>query len=226
MFESLGSAGRRCTGISAVPKWQDQVMPPESSPDRRAALLRRGIHLEWITIGWNTIEAGVAIAAGVVAHSIVLVAFGLDSAIEIFSATVTLGHLQGGADEARERRATRLVAGSLVALALYVTVESVLSFLTHSKPHTSTAGIVISAAALIVMPLLSAAKRRVGRALENPTLLVDSVETLLCAAFSGAALIGVSLNAAFGWWWADPVAALFIAAFALREGREAWSPDE
>ncbi len=202
------------------------LMPAESSLDRRAALLRRGIHLEWITIGWNTIEAGVAIAAGVVAHSIVLVAFGLDSAIEIFSATVTLSQLQGGADEARERRTTRLVAASLFALALYVSVEAVLSLLTHSKPQASTAGIVISAAALIVMPLLSVAKRRVGRALENPTLLVDSVETLLCAAFSGAALIGVSLNAAFRWWWADPVAALLIAALALREGREAWSGDE
>lgn len=202
------------------------LMPAESSLDRRAALLRRGIHLEWITIGWNTIEAGVAIAAGVVAHSIVLVAFGLDSAIEIFSATVTLSQLQGGADEARERRTTRLVAASLFALALYVSVEAVLSLLTHSKPQASTAGIVISAAALIVMPLLSVAKRRVGRALENPTLLVDSVETLLCAAFSGAALIGVSLNAVFRWWWADPVAALLIAALALREGREAWSGDE
>lgn len=200
-------------------------MAADAPGSGRAALLRRGIHLEWITIGWNCIEAGVAIAAGIFAHSIVLIAFGLDSAIEIFSATVTLWQLQGVSEE-RERRATRLVAISLFALGVYVTIEAILALVNHSKPEGSAAGIVISTAALVVMPVLSFAKRRVGQALGNSTLLADSVETLLCAAFSATALVGVSLNVAFGWWWADPVAALLIAALALREGREAWMGEQ
>lgn len=206
-------------------RWRHRVRQPEMAAEipssGRASLLRRGIHLEWITIGWNCIEAGVAIAAGIVAHSIVLIAFGVDSAIEIFSATVTLWQLQGVSEE-RERRATRLVAISLFALAVYVTIEAIFALVNHTKPEASTAGIAISAAALVVMPVLSFAKRRVGQALGNSTLLADSVETLLCAAFSAAALVGLSLNSAFGWWWADPIAALLIAALALREGREAW----
>jgi len=200
-------------------------MVAEASASRRAGLIRRGVHLEWITIGWNCIEAGVAIAAGVAAHSIVLIAFGLDSAIEIFSATVTLWQLQG-ANEERERTATRLVALGLFALAVYVTIEAAISLATRAKPQPSTAGIVISAVALVVMPLLSLAKRRVGRAIDNSTLLADSVEGLLCAAFSAVTLVGVSLNAARGWWWADPVAALLLAFLALYEGREAWLGEE
>ena len=196
----------------------------EPSPDS-ATLERRGVHLEWATIAWNSIEAAVAIASGVAAHSIALVAFGLDSAIEIFSATVTLWQLQGG-DEERERKATRLIALSLFALALYVAADAIWGLAHHAKPDTSISGIAIAGAALIVMPLLAVGKRRVGQALDNSTLLADSAETLLCAAFSATALVGVGLNAAFGWRWADPVAALALAVLAVREGREAWSGDE
>ena len=200
-------------------------MPADAPGAKGAALERRGVHLEWATIAWNSIEAAVAVASGVAAHSIALVAFGLDSAIEIFSATVTLWQLRG-ADEERERRATRLIGLSLFALALYVTVDSIWSLAHHAKPETSIPGVAIAAAALIVMPVLALAKRRVGRALANSTLLADSVETLLCAAFSGTALLGVGLNAALGWRWADPISALALAALALREGREAWSGEE
>jgi divalent metal cation (Fe/Co/Zn/Cd) transporter len=187
-----------------------------------AGLERRGLRLEYATVGWNSIEAVVALASGIAAHSPALVAFGLDSAIEIFSAVVTIWQLRGVGED-RERRATRLIALSLFALALYVAVEAVWDLARHARPESSAPGMAIAAAALVVMPVLALAKRQVGRALANSTLLADSVETALCAAFSATALIGVGLNAAFGWRWADPVAALVLAALAAREGREAWA---
>ena len=150
------------------------------------------------------------------------VAFGLDSAIEIFSATVTLWELRGFADEEREHNATRLIALSLFALAIYVTVDAVITLARHAKPDASPPGIAICVAALVIMPLLALGKRRAGRALANSTLMADSVETLLCAAFSATAPAGVGLNALFGWRWADPVAALGLAFLAVREGRDAW----
>lgn len=187
-------------------------------------LRRRGLRLEYLTVAWNTIEAVVALVAGVLAGSIALVGFGLDSLIEIFAASVVIWQLRGVSED-RERQALRLIAVSFFALAAYVTIEAVRDLLLRDEPATSTAGIVLAALSLAVMPSLALAKRRVGRRLANPVLVADSTETLLCAYLSAILLTGLVLNAAVNWWWADPLAGLGIAALALREGKEAWEGD-
>jgi divalent metal cation (Fe/Co/Zn/Cd) transporter len=195
---------------------------------------KAAVRLEYATIGWNTIEAGVAIVSGIVAGSVALVAFGLDSAIEIVSATVVLLHLRAllaGAepDEDRERRALRIIALTFFALAAYVTVDAAVALLRAEHPQVSPAGLVVTAAAVVVMPLLARAKRRTasdlfdaGQTGAAALLTADSAETALCGLLSLATLIGVGANAALGWWWADPAAGLVVVYFAIREGREAW----
>ena len=189
------------------------------------SLERRALRLEYTTVGWNTLEAAVALAAGVAAGSIALVGFGLDSAIEVFSASVVIWQLRG-ASEARERRALRLIGLTFFALAAYVGFESLRDLFTQSRSETSVPGVVVSAAALIVMPTLAWAKRRTGRALGSRTILADAAETLFCAWLAAATLAGLLLNATLGWWWADPVAGLVIAAFAIKEGREAFDGED
>lgn len=184
-------------------------------------LLRRGELLARLTIAWNVVEAAVAVGAGIVAGSIALVGFGLDSLIEVFAASVVLWELRGRGGE-REARALRLIGGSFFALALYVTIESVWDLTGGREAETSIVGIVLAAVSLAVMPALAVAKRRVGEAAGSRVLVADSKETLLCAWLSLILLVGLGLNASVGWWWADPVAALGIAALAVREGREAW----
>lgn len=186
------------------------------------ALLRRGELLARLTIAWNVVEALVAVGAGIVAGSIALVGFGLDSLIEVFAASVVLWELRGR-DGEREARALRLIGGSFFALALYVTVESVWDLAGGREAETSMVGIVLAAVSLAVMPALAFAKRRVGEAAGSRVLVADSKETLLCAWLSLILLVGLGLNASVGWWWSDPVAALGIAALAVREGREAWA---
>lgn len=172
-----------------------------------------------------------AVTAGVVAGSIALVAFGFDSVIETLSAVVVVwqfrGELTDGVDEERERRAMRLIGATFFALAAYVVVESGRAlFLGGGEAEGSPVGIGLAAVSLVVMPALALAKRRVAAALGSPTLRADSTETLLCAWLSAALLAGLALNAAFGWWWADPAAALAIAVLAGREGLEAWRGDD
>ncbi len=186
-----------------------------------ASLERRALRLEYATVGWNTLEAAVALAAGIAAGSIALVGFGLDSAIEVFSASVVIRQLRG-ASEARERRALRLIGLTFFALAAYVGFESLRDLFTQSRSEASVPGVVISAAALIVMPTLAWAKRRTGKALGSRTILADAAETLFCAWLAAATLAGLLLNATLGWWWADPAAGLVIAAFAIKNGREAF----
>jgi divalent metal cation (Fe/Co/Zn/Cd) transporter len=184
-------------------------------------LRRRGLLLEYLTIAWNTIEAVVAVVAGIVAGSIALIGFGLDSVIEIFAASVVVWELRGVSED-RERRALRLIAASFFVLAAYVTVEAVRNVVLRSEAAESTIGIVLAAVSLIVMPALALAKRRTGKKMVSATVLADSTETLLCSYLSAILLAGLTLNALFGWWWADPVAALGIAWLAAREGLEAW----
>jgi divalent metal cation (Fe/Co/Zn/Cd) transporter len=169
------------------------------------------------------VEAGVAIASGVIARSIALVAFGLDSVIELFAAAVVIWQLKGVADEqkAREKLALRLIAVTFFALAAYVTAEAVYDLVVKSKPETSVAGLVLAAAAVIVMPLLFVVKKRLARRLENAALGAEASESLICGMLAAIVLVALGLNAAFGWWWADPVAALVVALFAVREGFEA-----
>jgi divalent metal cation (Fe/Co/Zn/Cd) transporter len=190
-----------------------------------AALTRRAFALEGLTVAWNTVEAAVALVAGIVAGSIALVGFGLDSLVEIFAAGVVIWQLRGVSED-RERHALRLIAVSFFALAAYVTIEALRDLLLRHEPATSTPGIVLAVASLAVMPSLALAKRRAGQRLGNPVLVADSIETLLCAYLSAILLVGLALNATVGWWWADPLAGLGIAYFALREGREAWRGEE
>lgn len=194
-------------------------------PPVRDDLVRRALWLAYLTIAWNVVEAVVAIAAGMEAGSLALVGFGLDSTIETFSAVVVVWRLRDASEE-RETRALRLIAVSFFLLAAYVAVRAVLDLVGASEPGTSLPGIVITSLSLVVMPLLARAKERVGERMGSRVVLADAVETWLCTWLSAAVLGGLVLNAALGWWWADPVAALYIAYVAVREGREAWEGDE
>ena len=194
-------------------------------PAAVARLRRRGFWLEYASMAWTTAEAAVAITAGILASSIALTGFGLDSVLELAAAAVVVWQLRGGEEEDRERRAVRLIGVTFFALAAYLAVEAARDLAGHARPASSPAGLAIAAAALLVMPALAVAKRRTGQALGNQALIADSAETALCALTSAAALIGVGLNAGAGWWQADPAAALAIAVLAAREGLEAWHGD-
>lgn len=191
----------------------------------RTRLERAAWLLAWGTIAWNVIEAVVAISSGLVAGSLALVGFGIDSTIEVFAATVVLWRLRG-VDEERERRALKLIAVSFFALAAYVGVEAIRDLTSDSDPDTSRVGIGLAIASLAVMPALAYAKRRVGLRLGNRTVVADAAETKLCAYLSVILLAGLVLDATVGWWWADPLAALGIAVLAVREGREAWEGED
>jgi divalent metal cation (Fe/Co/Zn/Cd) transporter len=192
-----------------------------AEPDRRRRQ-RIALGLAWVTIAWNTIEAVVAIVAGAVASSIALVGFGLDSTVEVLSASVIVWQMTREVPEDREEQALRLIAVSFFALAGYVAVQAVFDLASRSQPETSTVGIALAAVSLVVMPLLAGLKRRNGRRLGSGSVVADSNQTLLCTYLSVVLLVGLLLNATVGWWWADPVAALVIAALAINEGREAW----
>jgi divalent metal cation (Fe/Co/Zn/Cd) transporter len=192
-----------------------------STLDERQALTRRGLRLEYATMAWMTVEAAVAIISGVIASSIALVGFGLDSVIEFAAAVIVVWQLRGGGEE-REKRAVRLIGVTFFVLAAYLVAESIHDLIGHARPESSVPGLGVTAAALIVMPGLALAKRRTGQHLGNRTLIADSAETAFCAFTSGATLMGLALNSWLGWWWADPAAAFVIAALAVREGLEAW----
>jgi divalent metal cation (Fe/Co/Zn/Cd) transporter len=188
----------------------------------RSRLGRRAQLLAAASVGYNVVEAIVAVSAGVFAGSIALVGFGLDSVVEVSSGLIILWQFRHRMPETRERQALRLMAGSFFALAGYVTFESVRSLLAGADAHSSPLGIALAAASLIIMPVLSLAQRRTGQALGSNAVVADSTQTLLCTYLSAVLLIGLVLNATLGWSWADPLAGLVIAAVAVREGREAW----
>jgi divalent metal cation (Fe/Co/Zn/Cd) transporter len=192
------------------------------SADRRAVLQRHIRLLVAATITYNVVEAVVALTAGTIASSVALIGFGLDSVIEVASAAAVTWQFAGPDPQRRERAALRVIAGSFVALAAYVTVEAVRTLLGAAEAERSTVGIVLLAVSVVVMPFLSLAQRRAGRELGSASAVADSRQTLLCTYLSAAVLLGLVLNAALGWWWADPVAALVLAVLAVREGREAW----
>ena len=196
-----------------------------TSADPRAAATRRGRRLEYLTILWTSLEALIGIAAGLVAGSIALVGFGVDSVIEISSGAVLLWRLRSDAcderAERRERIALKLVGLSFFALAAYVAVEAAKALWLRQAPERSLVGIGLAAASLIAMPLLARAKRRVARSLASGALQADSRQTDLCAYLSAILLGGLLLNAALGWWWADPVAGLAMLPIILKEGVDA-----
>ena len=170
-------------------------------------------------MAWMVAEAAVAITAGVLASSIALTGFGLDSVIEFFAAAIVVWQLRGEPGD-RETRAVRLIGVTFFALAAYLTVESIHDLVTHARPGESIA------AACIRRPPLAIATRRTGQALANPPPIAESAATVFCAYPCAATLAGVGLNTALGWWWADPLAALVIAALAVKEGIEAWQDED
>jgi divalent metal cation (Fe/Co/Zn/Cd) transporter len=193
----------------------------------RAQLVRRARLLAWLGIGWHAVEAAVAIGAGVAAGSIALVGFGADSLIESVAGFVLLWRLAGrrAESEAAERRAQKLIALSFYVLAAYVAVEAVRNLATGAHPDTSYVGIALAIAALVTMPPLAIAKAHVGDRLGSSATKSEGRQNMLCAYLSVALLVGLSANALFGAWWADPLTALLIAGVAVREGRNAWRGD-
>ena len=177
------------------------------------------------TITYNIVEAVIALAEGSRVSSSALVGFGLDSVIEVSSAAAVAWQFSAKDPETREKTALRFIAFSFFALAAYVAVDAVLSLTGHGEPQPSAIGIALAMASLIVMPVLSLAQRRAGRELGSVSAVADSKQTLMCTYLSAALLAGLLLNAVAGWTWADPVAALVIAAIAVREGRNAWRGD-
>ncbi|EYR64571.1 cobalt transporter [Actinotalea ferrariae CF5-4] len=193
--------------------------------ERRSTLERR---IRWVvsaTIAYNVVEAVVAITAGRMASSAALIGFGLDSVVEVLSAAAVAWQFAAPDPERRERRAMRFIAVSFFGLAAIVTVEAVRTLLGASEPEHSTVGIVLASVSLVVMPVLSWFERRTGRELGSAPAVADSKQTLLCTYLSAVLLAGLVLNSTLGWTWADPLAALVIAAVAVREGLEAWRGD-
>ncbi|MCT2589763.1 cation transporter [Streptomyces sp. N2-109] len=201
-------------GVSAVPP-----------PARRDALTRRIRLLVAASIAYNVIEAAVALTAGVLASSSALIGFGLDSVVEVSSAAAVAWQFSArehAVRQARERTTLRIIALSFFVLAAYVAAEAVRALVTGGGADGSRPGIVLAALSLAVMPFLSAAQRRAGRQLGSASAVADSRQTLLCTYLSAVLLAGLVANAALGWSWADPAAALVIAAVAVKEGRDAW----
>lgn len=198
---------------------------PSLSADRKHLLQRR---IRWIvsaTIAYNLIEAVVAIIAGTIASSSALIAFGLDSTIEVLSAAAVAWQFTRRDPERWEKGTLRVIAVAFFALAAYITATSLLALIVRAEVEHSTLGIVITALSVIIMPFLSLAERRTGRELGSASAVADSKQTLICTYLSAAVLIGLVLNSLFGWWWADAIAGLVIAGFAVREGIEAWRGD-
>ncbi len=202
----------------------------DSPPALRAATVRRALRLEYLTVGWNIVEGVVAVTAALVAGSVAILGFGIDSFVESASALVMIWRLRAERDQRKseaqlehiERRARRLVAGSLAILAAFVSWDASNTLWTGDRPAFSPIGMALLIISVAVMVWLARAKRQVARELGSEALEADAFQTTACWWLSIAALAGVGLNGAFGWWWADPVAALAIAGLILREAREAW----
>lgn len=190
----------------------------------RGPLVRRGRLLTYVTLGYNSLEGVISIVAGVIAGSVSLVGFGIDSLIEVTSGTAALWRLRRDVDPARrehaERIALRVIGASFIALALYVAADAGHALWMRDMPDESRVGIAMAASSLIVMPLLARAKRRVASGLRSRALRADAAQTDLCTYLSAILLGGLALNALLGWWWADPVAALIMAPIIAREGVE------
>ncbi|MCI2957199.1 cation transporter [Agromyces atrinae] len=191
------------------------------TPERRSVLQRR---IRWIvaaTIAYNVVEAIIALAAGTVASSAALIGFGLDSIVEVLSAAAVAWQFAGRDPQRRERVALRVIAFSFFGLAAFVTFDAVRSLVGVSPAEHSTVGIVLAAVSVVIMPAFSLFERRTGQELGSASAVADSKQTLICSYLSAAVLLGLVLNSTLGWAWADSVAALVIAAFAVREGIEA-----
>jgi divalent metal cation (Fe/Co/Zn/Cd) transporter len=195
--------------------------------ERRQALHRRALWLEYFTVGWNVVEAVVAIAAGIIAGSVALVGFGVDSGIEVISALGLLWRLRKAGPDATvaeesalERRALYIVAATFFLLAAYIGFEAITALTGREEPETSTVGLVLAVLSLVIMPALAYSKQRTGREMGSRALVADAAETWVCSYLSLALLAGVGLYALFGWWWADPIGALAMLPVILWQGWE------
>jgi len=190
----------------------------------RAALLRRGFALEYATLGWNVVGIAVLAVTAVAARSVALAGFGLDSLIEIGASTVVIWELSGTGEQ-RQRRALRLIGWAFAALAVYLLAQSTIVLVAGYHPRHSVAGIVWTALTAAAMFALAAGKARTGRALGNPVLRTEGRVTTIDGILAVAVLLGLLLNAALGWWWADPAAGYVLVYYAVREAREIFSAE-
>lgn len=195
------------------------------TPERRERLHRRVRFIVAFTITYNVLEAVIAIWAGVLASSAALIGFGLDSVVEVLSAVAVAWQFTRKDPERWEKATVRAIGLAFFALAAYVTVDAILSLVSRDAPEHSPLGLAITALSLLVMPALAWYETRTGRELGSKSVLADAKQLLLCVYLSGAVFIGLILNSLLGWWWADSVAALVVAALAVREGIEAWRGD-
>lgn len=228
----FGTVRRRLPSAVRIALVMSDTIEPISRP--RSDLLQHGLRLEYLTVGWNLIEGVVAVAAALVAGSVALLGFGIDSFVETISAGVLIWRLRAegnGSDdedaiEQIERRAEQLVGISFFALSAYVVFDALTTLISQERPEPSPVGIAITALSIAVMLWLAAAKRRAAKALGSRALAADAQQTQACWYLSVVVLAGIGLNALFGWWWADPVAALGISVLLVREGFEAWSGED
>ena len=210
-----------------------EAVPRVDSEHNRSSLLRRGLHLEFFTVGWNVIEGLIGVAAALASGSVALLGFGIDSFIESASGAVLIWRLgaerrtrDAASVERIERRAQRLVAVSLLVLAVYIALDAILRLSSGERPRVSRVGIAVTSLSIGVMWWLARAKRRTAAALGSRAMEADAFQSTACWWLSLIVLGGVSLNAVCGWWWADPLAALGMTYFLAREGREAWRGEE
>lgn len=199
------------------------------APGEREAAVARARLLNRVSLGWNAVEGIVAVLAGVAAGSVSLIGFGIDSGIEVAAALILFWRLRqerrSGCMLGYDRTAVRLIALAFAALAAYVWVDAVRDLLGRARPEASVPGLVVAVASVLLMPRLARAKRALAPALGSQAVSADAQQTSLCALLSAVLILGVGLNIVFGWWWADPLAALVIGALALEAGRRVWRSD-
>jgi divalent metal cation (Fe/Co/Zn/Cd) transporter len=210
--------------VTELPLTEPRTVPIPPASAERARLVRRARLLAWGGNAWHLVEFAIAVGAGIAASSIALVGFGFDSLIEALAGFIILWRFAASRthSERAERRAQQLIAASYFALAAYVVAESLRTLVGSGHPETSWVGIGLAAVTAPTMPLLARAKQRVGRQLNSSATVSEGSQNMICAYLSIALLVGLGANALFGWWWADPAAALVIAALAVREGVESW----
>jgi divalent metal cation (Fe/Co/Zn/Cd) transporter len=194
-------------------------------PPERDRLIRRAKALSWLSLAWMSVEGAIAITAALIAGSVALLGFGIDSAIEGLASVIVIWRFTGARrlSEQAELRAQRAVAISFFLLAPYIAQDAIRALVAGEHTSTSWVGIGLSVSSIVVMPLLGRAKQRLGERLGSGATAGEGMQNLLCAYMAAGVLVGLAANAAFGWWWLDPVIALVIAAIAVREGREAWA---